>query len=104
MADADIKAEMKKAVLELQSLANELNSALDRTSAKIEANDLIGSGLKDLYERVNARAQVARVVVSGACRASCGKNGLNADFYLEVGSCSGNAKWTQSLGDHWARR
>ena len=33
MADADIKAEMKKAVLELQSLANEFNSALDRTSA-----------------------------------------------------------------------
>ena len=60
MADADIKAEMKKAMLELQSLANELNSALDRTSAKIEANDLIGSGLKDLYERVNARARGAR--------------------------------------------
>ena len=57
IADADIKAEMKKAVLELQSLANELNSALDRTSAKIEANDLIGSDLKDLYERVNARSE-----------------------------------------------
>lgn len=57
MADADIKAEMKKAVLELQSLASELNNALDRTSAEIEANDPIGSGLKDLYERVSARSE-----------------------------------------------
>ena len=57
MADADIKAEMKKAVLELQSLANEFNSALDRTSAKIEANDPIGSGLKDLYQHVSARSE-----------------------------------------------
>ena len=57
MADADIKAEMKKAVLELQSLTGELNSALDLAAAKIEATDPIGSGLKELYERVSARSE-----------------------------------------------
>ena len=41
MADADIKAEMKKTVLELQSLTGELNSALDLAAAKIEATDPI---------------------------------------------------------------
>jgi hypothetical protein len=57
MADADIKAEMKKTVLELQSLTGELNSALDLAAAKIEATDPIESGLKELYERVTARSE-----------------------------------------------
>ena len=57
MADADIKAEMKKTVLELQALTGESNSALDLAAAKIEATDPIGSSLKVLYERVSARAE-----------------------------------------------
>jgi len=57
MADADIKAAMKKTVLELQSLTGELNSALDLAAAKIEATDPIESGLKELYERVTARSE-----------------------------------------------
>ena len=36
MADADIKAEMKKAVLELQSLGLELNGAVEQAAANIE--------------------------------------------------------------------
>ena len=54
---AGTKAEMKKVIIELQALTGEFNSALDRTSAKIEANDNIGSGLRDLYERISARSQ-----------------------------------------------
>jgi hypothetical protein len=57
MTAADTKAEMKKAILELQSLASEFNSALERTSEKIEANDTIGSSLRALYERVSARSE-----------------------------------------------
>ena len=29
-------------------------------------------------------------------QSNCRENGLNVDFCLEVGSCPGNAKWTQS--------
>jgi chromosome segregation ATPase len=57
MGDAYIKAEMKKAVLELLSLTAEWESALDLAAAKIEAADPIRSGLKDLYERVSARSE-----------------------------------------------
>ena len=57
MAAADTKAEMKKQILELQSLASEFNSALDGASAKIEANDGIGRGLRELYERISARSE-----------------------------------------------
>ena len=57
MADADTKAEIKKAILELKSLGVELNNALDRATAEIEANKLIVSGLRDLYERVSARSE-----------------------------------------------
>ena len=57
MTDADTKAEIKKAIIELQSLGVELKNALDRATAKIEANKLIGSGLRDLYERFSARSE-----------------------------------------------
>ena len=58
MADADIKAEMKKAVLELQSLGLELNEAVEQAAANIEAKDgNIGQGLRDLYDRVSARSE-----------------------------------------------
>ena len=57
MAAADTKAEMKKAILEIQSLVGEFNSALDRASAQIEANDGFGPGLRELYERVSARSE-----------------------------------------------
>ena len=58
MADADIKAEMKKAVLELQSLSLELNEAVEQAAANIEAKDgNIGQGLRDLYDRVSARSE-----------------------------------------------
>ena len=56
MADADTKAEIKKAILELQSLASELNSALEQTSAKVDANNPVSSDLRDLYERFRARS------------------------------------------------
>ena len=56
MADADTKAEIKKAILEFQSLGVELNNALDRATEEIEANKLIGSELRDMYERVCARS------------------------------------------------
>lgn len=57
MTDADTKAEMKKVILELQSLGTELNSALDLAAAKIDANQRVGSALKELYDRTNARSE-----------------------------------------------
>ena len=57
MADADTKAEIKKAILELKSLGVEVNNALDRATAEIESDKLIGSGLRDLYDRFSARSE-----------------------------------------------
>jgi len=58
MADADIKAEMKKAILELQSLGVELNEAVEQPAANIESKDgNIGQGLRDIYDRVSARSE-----------------------------------------------
>ena len=58
MADADIKAEMKKAVIELQSLGVELSKALEQAAANIEAKDgAIGQGLREVYDRVSARSE-----------------------------------------------
>jgi hypothetical protein len=58
VAEADIKCEMKKTILELQGLATELGKNLETAAAQIEATDgRIGHGLRDLYERVNARSE-----------------------------------------------
>jgi hypothetical protein len=58
VSEADIKCEMKKTILELQGLATELGKNLETAVAQIEATDgRIGHGLRDLYERANARSE-----------------------------------------------
>jgi hypothetical protein len=58
VSEADIKCEMKKTILELQSMANELGDALEKAAARVEAADgHIGNSLRDLYERSNARSE-----------------------------------------------
>ena len=57
MSEADTRCEMKKTILELQSLANELGDALEKSAARVEADGHIGHSLRDIYERSNARSE-----------------------------------------------
>ena len=57
-SEADVKAEMKKAMIELRSLGVELTNALDRAAQNIEAKEgFMLPSLREVYQRVTARSE-----------------------------------------------